>query len=123
VTADEQVIWPALADLFFLDTEHEPYWFQSTAQLLKDRGWSRQQVEHTLIALVAPVAGANLGYLLWPIVAGEWAGFDPDWLNERIDRLQRRRAQSPRWHFFLSDLCCRRMLKKLEWERLLDLLV
>jgi hypothetical protein len=121
VTADENEICPLLADLFFLDTEPQPVWFENAARRLKDRGWSRQQVELTLIEQVAPVAGANLGYLLWPII-GQWAYFDADWLNERIDRHQRLRAVSPRWRVRLSDFWSRHMLKQLKWQRLLDLL-
>jgi hypothetical protein len=117
----EQEIWPALADLFFLDTAVPSQQLRQVAQLLNDRGWSRQQVERTLVELVAPIAGANLGYLIYPSY-GEWAGFDPDWLNERIGRRVRLRARLPRWRFWLSDFWCRRMLIQLRWERLLRLL-
>jgi hypothetical protein len=118
--AREEEIWPVLADLFFLDTE-APMSFQWAAQFLNERGYSREEVERALVERVAPVAGANLGYLLYP-ASGIWIGFATDPLCERIGRWQRRRARLPRWHIWLSDLWCRHMLKQLEWERLLDLL-
>lgn len=121
MTADEAVIWPALADLFFLDTEPQPESYRRTAALLKARGWKRPQTERTLLELIAPVAGGNLGYLVYPVI-GEWAGFDPVWLNPRIEAHRQRRARWPRFRVRVSDFWCRRMLQQLEWQRLLDLL-
>lgn len=118
----EEEIWPALADLFFLDTEPQPEQFQSVARFLIERGYGRQEVERALIERVAPVAGANLGYLLYPIVTGEWAGFDPDLLCEEIGRWRRRRARLPGWCIWVTDRWCHRMLCQMRWERLLTLL-
>jgi hypothetical protein len=116
---DEPEIWTVLADLFFLDTETQPRQFAHAARFLRDRGWGRRQVEREIIELVAPVAGANLGYLMYPVI-GIWTGFATGALAEQIVRRRQLRARLPRWHFWLSDRWCRHMMSRLEWERLLD---
>jgi hypothetical protein len=71
----EQRIWQALAELFFLDNEPQEIDFDNAAGLLKDAGWDRNKTRKMLIEFIAPVAGDNLAYLLWPVI-GEWRGFD-----------------------------------------------
>jgi hypothetical protein len=48
---------------------------------LADSGFSLRELEAILVDEVYPVCRANL----W-IVAGEWAGFEPAWLERRILR-------------------------------------
>jgi hypothetical protein len=61
-----------LAEPFFLDTEHAEPLYRTVAIKLKQRGLSRDAVERILIYEVAPVAGANFAYLVWPVI-GAWA--------------------------------------------------
>ena len=112
-------VWLELAELFFLDTEHDDAWYQTVAKRLRERGLGRGDVEQILIDEVAPIAGANLGYLLWPVI-GEWAGFDREHLCGKIEGYVNRRAQRPRWFYLGQDWWMRRMVRKLAPERLLD---
>ena len=117
----EEALWLSLAELFFLDTEPEQYEYESVAERLKQAGWTRAQTAAILTELIAPVAGVNLGYLVYPVI-GEWAGFDADTIITRIERLKKLRETKPRWYFMLQDWNSRRMLKILRMDRLLALL-
>jgi hypothetical protein len=118
---DREEIWLLLADLFFLDTEHPDAFYKSTAERLKRLGVTRQNAEHILVYEVAPVAGANLGYLLWPVI-GDWGGFEREALFSAIRSSVRRRASRPRWNYFLQDRWLRWMVPRLGSERLMVLL-
>jgi hypothetical protein len=119
LTANEEEIWVALAELFFLDTENKEEDFTRVAELLRQNGWNRDSTEMVLVRLIAPNAGANLGFLLWPTI-GAWSGFDARALCEKIH--QTRTARNNKWasHLFISDWWCRRMLRRLGVERLLS---
>lgn len=77
-------VWAALSDLF-LDTEVRPLVGNAAAACLSS-GYSDQELQTIWRQEVSPVLAKNL---LSP--AGEWAGFDLDWLESEI--LQRR----PKW--------------------------
>lgn len=117
---DEQTmtLWVALAELFFLDTEPQDNDFNRCAEMLKKAGWGSDKTRETLIKLVAPTGGSNLGFLIWPVI-GAWSGFDKKTLCEKIQSTAMRRAKRPDWHFLVSDWYCERMLKALGMERLL----
>jgi hypothetical protein len=118
---DREQVWLLLADLFFLDTEHPDAFYKSTAERLKRLGVTRQNAENILVYEVAPVAGANLGYLLWPVI-GDWGGFEREALFSAIHAYVGRRALRPRWYYFLQDCWSRWMVRKLCSERFLLLL-
>ena len=80
---DREDAWLLLADLFFLDTEHSDWAYENAAERLKRMGLGREDSENMLIYEVAPIAGINLGYLLWPVI-GAWDGFDRETLCSRI---------------------------------------
>lgn len=122
MTESEKEIWVGLSELFFLDDEPQPYQFQRVADLLKNSGVNRRATEQLLIQLIAPIPGANFGYLIYPPVAPEWSGFDRTALCDKIKKRKALRAGLPSWRFIISDWWSKRMLKSLEWERLLDLL-
>lgn len=86
--AARQPVWEALADLF-LDTDTSMSRAWRVGQLL-DSPYSLAQIEFILVEEVYPVCKYNL-----MSVAGEWAGFDPDWLRERILRRLRSRLRLP----------------------------
>ena len=70
-------VWGALSTLF-LDTDTSLD-RQRRAQVLAASEYSLKELEEILITEVYPACGPNL-----LSVAGEWAGFDTAWLEERI---------------------------------------
>ena len=111
--------WLLLADLFFLDTEPSEEDYQATAAHLVRMGLGRKEAGEILLYEVAPIAGANLGYLLWPVI-GVWDGFDAEHLCGKIRRYVERRAARPQWHYYLQDRFMRWMVRQLETEKLLS---
>ena len=78
-------VWEALSD-FFLDTELDEADYRRIADVLASSPYSLSDTEEILRHEVYPV-------LIWNLrsVAGEWAGFDRDWLRESIEpRLNKR---------------------------------
>ncbi|MDO6453970.1 hypothetical protein Q8W30_14670 [Neptunomonas phycophila] len=80
-------VWNALSDLF-LDTELDETTHQYIAKVVVESGYSAQQVHDILWREVFPAVGDNLR-----VVAGEWAGFNPDWLKDRILSIKARNAR------------------------------
>jgi len=83
---DERLpVWEALSD-FFLDTELDDRDYQRISEVLASSPYSMADTEDILRFEVYPV-------LIWNLrsIAGEWAGFDRDWLRDQIaPRLNRR---------------------------------
>jgi hypothetical protein len=76
-------VWEALSTLF-LDTDVSlDRAFR--ARVLAESPYSVAELETILADEVFPVCGWNLFG-----IAGEWAGFDPEWLEERITKRIRR---------------------------------
>ena len=73
-------VWTAWSALF-LDTELQAAEHRGIARRLRDSGYTDTQLLRILKDEVAPVCIPNLLSM-----AGEWAGFDEDWLAERIQR-------------------------------------
>ena len=109
-------VWLELAELFFLDTEHEDYVFESTAKRLKEIGLNAAELRIILEKQVAPVAGVNLGYLIYPVI-GAWSGFDRDDLIKKIKDYSDKREKRPQLLYCIQDLLVRRMLKILGAEK------
>ncbi len=109
--------WVLLADLFFLDTEPSDTDWQYTAERLKEMGLGRKEAEEILVREVAPVAGGNLGYLLYPVI-GVWAGFDEADIVGRVRLHIGRGARGPQWRYRLEDRFMRWMVRQLEPEKL-----
>jgi hypothetical protein len=78
-------VWEALAD-FWLDTELVDFQFDHIACVLASSPYSIEEVRAIHNYEVAPAVSANLAS-----IAGEWAGFDSDWLNARCKRFASRR--------------------------------
>ena len=81
-------------------------------------GLGRKEAGEILLYEVAPIAGANLGYLMWPVI-GVWDGFDAGHLCGKIRRYVERRAARRQWHYYLQDRFMRWMVRQLETEKLL----
>ena len=72
-------MWLALSDLF-LDTEVN-IWREANTRLLAASPYSLDELDAILREEVYPACSFNLS-----LVAGEWAGFEPGWLERRIRR-------------------------------------
>src|ERR1700730_18035723 len=73
--------WPSCSSL---TPEHSDQVFQTAAESLKRMGLGREDAENILTYEVAPVAGFNLGYLLWPVI-GAWDGLDREPCAARLE--------------------------------------
>lgn len=77
--ADERFpVWDALSE-FFLDTELQEADYDRIAKTLAHSNYSISALKEILDYEVYPACKWNLCS-----IAGEWAGFHPDWIMERI---------------------------------------
>lgn len=76
--ARRRPLWTALSDLW-LDTELQADNRGVIARRMLDSGYDRATLERIMAEEVAPAVYCNLYS-----VAGEWAGFDEDWLCAEI---------------------------------------
>lgn len=84
-------IWAALSDLF-LDTELDESALRHIAQKLAESEYSDDELANILYGEVFPICIWNLRS-----VAGEWAGIDTDWLQDRILGNERKFWKKWRW--------------------------
>lgn len=84
--ARRRAAWQVFSD-FYLDTDPAEF-HDSAARDLARLPFSLDELERILVDEVHPALCGNL-----LIVAGEWSGFDADWVADRIRRQQSR----PRW--------------------------
>jgi hypothetical protein len=83
-------VWEALSTLFLdTDTSLDREW---RAKLLAASPYSLVELEQILIDEVYPICAGNL-----LSIAGEWAGFDPAWLEQRIMRRLRSPFRAFHW--------------------------
>lgn len=103
---ERRPVWDALSTLF-LDTDTSLL-HEYRVSLLLDSPYSLEEIEEILIHEVYPVCRWNLIQ-----IAGEWAGFDLDWLEKRICR---RKETVPRYlkKFNLGRLTIR---FSMEWRK------
>jgi len=71
-------VWAALSELW-LDTELDENQLRGIAQVLIDSGFDSAKLRQIYLYEVAPVVYRNL-----LIPAGNWSGFDEDWLYKTI---------------------------------------
>lgn len=95
-------VWEALAD-FWLDTELVDYEFDHIARVIAESPYSMAEIRDIHDYEVAPAVSGNLA-----CVAGEWAGFDSEWLTAKCHAYALRR-HSP-W-FRLRIWLQRRLLR------------
>lgn len=79
-------VWIAMSALW-LDAELSQEALEQLALIVKNSGFSQQELNSIFNLELAPFLGANQN-----CVIGEWAGFDPDWVCENA----RLRQKSPR---------------------------
>jgi hypothetical protein len=73
-------VWAALSELF-LDTNLDSADVNRIAKTLASSRYSLDELDQILLSEVYPACRSNLLSM-----AGEWAGFDPEWLESRILR-------------------------------------
>lgn len=83
-------VWQALSGLF-LDNVVDDSGLRGVARCLAESGYDWSELESIMAVEVAPVLHVNLR-----MVAGEWAGFDPDWLEGEILRHMGRKGYAQR---------------------------
>lgn len=71
-------VWDALSE-FFLDTELQPDDHERISKVLAESKYTENELEHILAYEVYPVCKWNK-----LSVAGEWGGFHPDWIQEKM---------------------------------------
>ena len=82
---ERKPVWFALSELF-LDTELDSTAIESIAQRLASSPFTATKIEEILRFEVTPALKANL-----MVVAGEWDGFDENWLCDRMAPLINRK--------------------------------
>lgn len=78
-------VWEALSD-FWLDTELQDFQVDRIARVIAASPYSIEEVIAIHNYEVAPAVSANLIN-----IAGEWSGFDSEWLNARCRHFASRR--------------------------------
>lgn len=91
--ASRRPVWVALSDMF-LDTDVSLSRSWRIGELAQSP-YSIDELQKILIFEVYPICKYNL-----LSVAGEWAGFDPDWLEQKILK----RASLPLWALRIFNL-------------------
>ena len=82
-------VWLVLSE-FYLDTELRDADFQRISKILKESGYSLKELKRINYEEVAPVVSPNTYS-----VAGEWTGFNEEWLIEEIvKRLNQKKGNS-----------------------------
>lgn len=89
--ASRRRLWQALSDLY-LDNEPTAPDLDWIAEVCASSAYSLVEIEHIMFSEIYP---ALIGNLLSP--AGEWAGFDTEWLNSKILTGRRSRTYVPWW--------------------------
>jgi hypothetical protein len=107
-------VWEALSS-FFLDTELNDEQHRHIAQAVVDSGYSPSEIQTILWEELYPVVESNLRN-----PAGEWAGFDLDWMQQQILSGQYRRMMPMRIAGALPYSPAR--MVRQEWAELLPFL-
>ncbi|NBW07666.1 MAG: hypothetical protein EBR82_06535 [Caulobacteraceae bacterium] len=104
-------LWAALADLF-LDTEMDASHYRAIRDAARSGGFDTAQVRTILLDEVLPMFAFNA-----IDIAGEWAGFDPDWAAARVgDYAAGKKVDGKLPPFTLGWI--RRSILRSEWPRL-----
>lgn len=80
-------VWDALSE-FFLDTELDEKDYDRISSVLAASDYSIRQIEEILFFEVYPACKWNMCS-----IAGEWAGFHPEWIEENIGRRKDKRRR------------------------------
>jgi hypothetical protein len=94
VTQEERQAYMILSELF-LDTEHTPLKLHFLSRSLRGLGIPTATLQHMLRHDLFPILYPNL-----LSITGEWAGFDEDWLLQKV---QDRRSGVGGWMKSIVD--------------------
>jgi hypothetical protein len=89
-------VWKVLSE-FFLDTELQPSDYEHIAKVLAGSRFSEEEIEEILVGEVCPVCRGNA-----LSSAGEWVGFDTDWLKDNCAKHIGRRPLSKKLSSLLN---------------------
>lgn len=110
-TEDRKPVWKALSELY-LDTERQSQDMEYLARILLKSPYSWSEIRRIDQLEVFPVLWPNLLH-----IAGNWTGFEEDWLEERILRSLNGRSA---WKEWWLDIEYRAIswLQKDDWAKL-----
>jgi hypothetical protein len=110
-------VWTAFST-FWLDTELEDADLQYIARIAAESGYPVAELHDIYLYEVAPVVSANLH-----VTAGEWAGFDEQWLHSEARKRAEHRSLWLRFWIFMR-IGRKRMTDATEhdWQRMVALL-
>lgn len=110
-------VWTAFSE-FWLDTELEDSDLKRIARVAADSGYSLAELRDIYLYEVAPVVSVNL-----LAVAGEWSGFDEEWLHaEARKRAEQRSSWLRFWVFVGIGRGMMTWATERHWDRIVSLL-
>lgn len=110
-------VWTAFSE-FWLDTELEDSDLKRIARVAASSGYSLAELRDIYFYEVAPVVSANM-----LTVAGEWLGFDEDWLHtEARERAEHRSLWLRFWVFLWIGRVLMTWATESHWNRVVSLL-
>lgn len=112
-----KLVWTAFSE-FWLDTELEDEDLHRIARIAAASGYAVAELRDIYLYEVAPVVGPNL-----LTVAGEWVGFDEEWLHTEARKHAEHRSFCLRfWVFVGVGRWLMTYATKRHWRRIVSLL-
>jgi hypothetical protein len=109
-------LWVALSELW-LDTELSGEELERIARIMADSDLNIEQLRRVYLVEVAPVVSSNL-----VAIAGEWSGFDEQWLcSQIVSNLRDRPRRTRFWSWFPLTRGPMLYATERHWARLVEL--
>jgi hypothetical protein len=109
-------LWVALSELW-LDTELSGEELERIARIMADSDLNIEQLRRVYLVEVAPVVSSNL-----VAIAGEWSGFDEEWLcSQIVSNLRDRPRRTRFWSWFPLTRGPMLYATERHWARLVEL--
>jgi hypothetical protein len=109
-------LWLALSELW-LDTELSGEELERIARIMADSDLNIEQLRRVYLVEVAPVVSSNL-----VAIAGEWSGFDEEWLcSQIVSNLRARPRRTRFWSWFPLTRGPMLYATERHWARLVEL--
>jgi len=111
-------VWTALSELW-LDTEIQERDLERIARVMADSGLTIEELHDIYKLEVAPVVSTNA-----LSVAGEWTGFNEDWLcSEIIKNLEQKQRPSRLWNWLPFTRRLMTYATEEHWDKLVTLFI